>query len=147
MWENLGPIVTIGIFIFNILIAGVAAWIALYVRRILDGEIATINKKFDSLNARFDEIRRDAAGRSSETSREFGETVRAIREHIHQIELAQLRTEKDAAEKYVLRESYHQHNNQVQSRWDAGERALEASISKLDEKIDRILQQGTTKKV
>lgn len=66
-------------------------------------------------------------------SREFGETVAAVRSKVHEVEVW-------TRDNFVRRDEWHQAMNQMQERWASGEKAGDERWLRLETKVDRIFE-------
>jgi hypothetical protein len=72
----------------------------------------------------------------------FGQTVQAIHDRFHQIELAAMKFQRDAAETYMRRESYYQASVELKRDVQAANADLKqevhAGFEKLEKQIDEL---------
>ena len=127
MWEHIGPIVTLAIFVFNLAIAGVAAWFALIVRNAIAEARRDIDAKLDALTGKVD-------GTIERQSREFGETVAAIREKFRELELY-------CRDRFVGRDVFYQ----VKAELSADIKAVVGMITSTSDKLDARLERMEAK--
>jgi tetrahydromethanopterin S-methyltransferase subunit G len=122
MWENLGPIVTGVIFVFNLAIAGAAAGIAMVVHK----AIAAARKDIDG---RLDEIDEKIDDKINRQAREFGETVAAIRQKMQDVEIW-------GRDNYVKKDSFALVTDRISREVkDFGDR-IDKRLERMEEKID-----------
>jgi hypothetical protein len=129
MGTNLGAIVTGAIFILNILLAAAAAWIGLMMqkaiaaaRKEIDTQIEGVGQKVEALNAKID-------SKVDRQSREFGETVAAMREKMRELELY-------CRDTFVRRDGFYQ----VKAELSSDIKAMVGMIGSLGSKIDARLE-------
>jgi hypothetical protein len=124
MWENLGPIVTLVIFVFNLAIAGVAAWIALIVRNAISEARKDIDAKLDALAGKVD-------GKIDRSSREFGETVAALREKFRELELY-------CRDTFVRRDGFYQVKAELSADIKAVTGMIDSTSAKIEARLERM---------
>lgn len=114
--EHIGTYLTIAGFVLNlIVIVGTGVW--------------RLSQLENSLRKSIEESRKEIDGRIDEQAREFGETVQALRQKIHEFELW-------ARDTFMRRDGFYKVKDEVTAALKEVRDELKTDLRRLEEKID-----------
>lgn len=115
---------------------GVIASLLLNVGIAIAGATWGIAKIKDAVRDAIDKHKDHFNGELEHISRNFGETVQAIRQKVHEVELGMVRFESEAADKFIRRDSFAEVRQELAAEIKDLGRELKDRLERMEHKID-----------